>query len=95
MRVYATFQIMLRDEAPLMPAVIWWVLECRLEIASTTWPYAGTTRDARRLVAPVAGTIELAGTYTGRPSSFANENRAVVSRFRSRRPYRLVPNAYV
>ena len=42
---------------------------------------------------PVPGMIESAGTYTGRLPSFASVKAGVVTRFKSRKPYWLMPRA--
>ena len=69
------------------------VSDRRSDPMTSTCPNSECTRDAVKPSAPVAGTIESAGTYTGRPPSSGSVKRGVATRFTSRNPYWLVPRA--
>ena len=79
--------------APVSVTPSCFVTDCKPDSSTSTWPNAGSRRDAVEATAPVAGTIEPSGTYTGRPASSASVNCGVVERLRSRRPYWLTPRA--
>src|ERR1043166_3073149 len=82
-----------RFVAPATATVSCFVSDAKSERTRNTWPNSGCTRDAVRLVAPVDGTIESAGTYTGRFASSVSAKRVVPTRFKSRKPYWLCPRA--
>src|ERR1051325_5600891 len=92
-RVYETRTVAPRCVAPATATVSCFVSDSKSERIRNTWPNSGGSRDAVRLVAPVDGTIESAGTYTGRPPSSESAKRVVPTRFKSRKPYWLSPRA--
>ena len=71
---------------PLSPKVICFVSDRRFDWIWLTTPNCGYSRDPKTETAPVAGTIALAGAYTGRFPSLASANLGTVSRLMSIEP---------
>src|SRR5205814_5936901 len=82
-----------RVEPTPTPRMTCRVSDWRSDPMTSTSPYSGCTREAVTLSAPVAGTIESTGTYTGRAPSSGSVKRGVATRFMSRKPYWLEPRA--
>src|SRR5688572_29479099 len=83
MKVYDVVNRAARPVIPQMLAVTCFVSDRRSDVTSLTTPKRGFRLEPLRAEAPVAGTIELAGVYTGRPPSVASENPRPVCRLRS------------
>src|SRR5207253_6470145 len=90
---YESWNVAPRAVKPPIPSVSCRESDWRSEPIAITWPYRGFTRDCCRLSAPVAETIESAGTKTGRLASSGRVKRGVPTRLRSRNPYWLRPRA--
>src|SRR5437879_5195987 len=92
-RVYASRKAAPHAVAPVNDSVSCLVSDWRSESISRTRPNSGWAREPAGLTAAVPGTMESAGTYTGRPASSSSVKRGVATRFRSRKPYWLTPRA--
>ena len=93
MYVYEAWKVKPLTVTPFTPSVICLLSDCRFDPISITCPSDGTARDCEKSTAPVPGTIDYAGTYTGRSFSLASAKLGCVTRFTSWKPYRLTPRA--
>ena len=82
-----------RPVVPANESVTCFVSDRRSERIASTLPNSEWRRELSGLTAPVVGSMESAGTHTGRFASSGSANAAVRMRFRSRNPYWLTPRA--
>src|SRR5688500_154876 len=82
-----------RVKNPLTPSVSWRVSDWSFDVSSLTNPNRESTRDSESGMAPVAVSITVRSTYTGRKLSSASLKRGRLIRLRSVVPVWLTPRA--